>query len=1193
MKLKSLELQGFKSFPDKTVLNFDRGITAIIGPNGSGKSNISDAVRWVLGETSARNIRGGKMEDVIFGGTELRRSMGYAEVTLTLDNSEENGKLNLDYDEVTISRRYYRNGDSDYMINRKPVRLRDIQELFMNTGLGRGGYSIVGQGKISDIVSRKSEDRRAVFEEAAGIAIYRQRKRESERRLADTQQNLLRIGDIVMELESRVGPLEKEAETAKKYLELYEEKKKLDIRVAIYDIDNVKNRFAEINDKYLIAKRDYETAEDEVNSISAQRDKISTDTEEKRSLLEDVDRRIAEKRESRLRTEGSAKVLENEFSHIGERIAALEEEKKRHAENKESISEALKIASEEYEKAIAATREMKDNHASLRASYDSYLPKIEEMTDKIDEADVEEKESTDALLDKRIRLSAMVGGEDISDELIGKAKEEEATARELFERLSAEKKESDKKLSDHNEKVENGKKEINEKTDFLSGLSESSESLREKTENIRAAVMGGEQKLSALRTMEEHFEGYAGAVRHIMNGSKPGVIGPISKLISVPSEYTVAVEIALGTNIQNIVTETDSVAKDCIAELKKAGAGRATFYPLSSLRPTRIKNEQDIRKETGFLGFGDEVCKYDPKYSAAVEFALARTAVFDNIDNASAAEKRNSFSFKAVTLDGQVINAGGSYTGGSSKKESGILSRAEEIKTLETELRDNKKEYEKVSAEYEKVKKQYEETAEEISALADTLSLLSTLQSAEQVKNDMLGDSLKEAETALENAQSNLRGFDEKKENRASEIAALRSEIESDQEKLKAITEKKISLGESLRALTAEQNKFSVDASELELKIIAADHDNTASADKIEALRQTLASEEEAYLNNEQSVFALSTKRSEINEKIEKELQRTGSFEEEEKALAEEREKFSADVAGAAEKLADADARYKDASAKRDTLFKTFTKYESQRNEFMGENDAVSERLYEEYELTYSDAVALNYEKLEESERNKAGRQQAHLRNQIRMLGNVNVGSIEEYAAVKERYDLLSEQTTDLEKAKKELISIISKLEAEMSQQFTAVFDEINVNFKDVFRELFGGGKAELRLEDPENPLECGIEILAAPPGKVIKSLLSLSGGEQTFVAIALLFAILRVNPTPFCLLDEIEAALDEINVTRFADYTKKYSDKTQFLIITHRRGTMESADMLYGVTMHEKGISEVLGVNMDDAERKLGVKLK
>ncbi len=1204
LRLKTLELQGFKSFPDRTVLNFENGATVIVGPNGSGKSNISDAMRWVLGEISSKSIRSTKMEDVIFGGADSRRPMGYAEVSVTFDNSPDSPGAHLDspYDEVTVTRRYYRAGESEYFINRKPVRLKDIYELFMNTGVGREGYSIIGQGKIAEIISRKSDERRSIFEDAAGIAKYRYKKQEAERRLNATEDNMVRINDILSELEGRVGPLEKESVRAKKYLELYEEKKRADVSLWLYDTEDIRVKVEEADSRFKLSAHELEMAEDSLASLELQNDKLYEASQQNKLVSEQLISKIREQDDKNHRLDSEYKINENNIAHCNALIesdkfsadaiernrAAADEEKAKREENVAELKKALDGANSEYDSLTEKKRLGEEDVLTMSAELEDKFAIISEL--KSEQTDIKVRIS---VIDNSRRQdddknrsieSEIEGYEKITVELTEACKAAEATVQDYvsaIEKINGEISESDEKIAELLEK---------KNTDANASA------------ELRARSGALEQRIDALRRMEEHFEGYNNSVRFVMqayeegkittaSGAKCGKIyGPVSKLISVDRNYITAIETSLGANLQNIVVENEECAKSAIFALKRAGAGRATFYPLTSMKWQGSTKELDAAKSyAGFIGTADELVSADDKFGNIIKSLLGRTAVFDNIDNATVMAKAQGYKVRAVTLDGQQINVGGSFTGGSAKRDSGILSRGADIEKFTAELDDIEKKIAKLDAARAETEKAYESAMSSKKSTEDRKSLFETMLGAERARYDSQKAKLDANITLTEKLKADYEHLRELREQYDNEIELLSAKENALSEKIAEVEEyryeleiKKNNKSDEIEALAAEITEMYIKISEIKKDIESEEQLISAVEERINNL--TLENTE-----REGRLAELKAKIEEYRALIAENRERAAEGEAELSRLNAERASVEEGGFEFEKKLTELRNKIREKTNQKELIFREHSKNENKLSQLQSEQDKLASKLWDDYELTRAGAVELGYPEVNKENRAEVAAKQTECRNRLRGFGNVNIGAIEEYEEVKTRYDYMTGQINDLNAAKADLVSIIDKLETEMKTSFMDSFNKINENFGKVFKEFFGGGSAELSLTDPEDVLGSGIEIKAAPPGKIIKNLIQLSGGEQSFVAIALLFAILKTNPTPFCIFDEIEAALDEVNVTRFAEYIKRYSDDTQFIIITHRRGTMEIADCLYGVTMPERGISKILSLNVHDIEKYKG----
>lgn len=1197
MKLKSLELQGFKSFPDRTVLNFNSGATIVVGPNGSGKSNISDAIRWVLGETSAKGVRGSKMEDVIFSGANSRRQMGTAEVSLILDNTEETGRIPDKGDEIIVTRRCFRGGESEYMIDRRPARLRDINELFMNTGVGKSGYSIIGQGKIAEIVSQKSEDRRTIFEEAAGISKYRSRKNETERRMESVAENMVRVGDILRELEARVAPLSKESEKAKKYLELFEEKKRLDVALWLFDVENVRRRVGELSDSVSVAKRVLDEADGELSALEAKNEHLFDESQTTKIKAEQTQRALRDNSAAALELKGNIRVINNELEHLKDRRIGSGTELNMY---RAAISDAEKNTEELRRK----LDELKKTLEEQRTEYDGMTSEADGLKRKrIDiEADMAESDGrisslNDLLVAGKIRLSEIAG---FHDSIGGRKASLSSELSELSERDAVIEErigKADRTISDYMQKSEQKNGFCNELSEKIKALGIRIEELRSAQGKLVTELTAKKQRADTLRRMEEHFEGYNNSVRFVMDNSErgrlSGILGPVSRMIDVPKKYSVAIETALGANIQNIIVENEEAAKRAISMLKQNGAGRATFYPITSVRAQPLNmNISALERNPGYLGIASELISFDERCAGVIGYMLGRTAVFDNIDNAADCAKATGYRLRIVTLDGQIINTGGSFTGGSSKRDSGMLTRAQEIARFESdaerlniELTANREKVASLQAESDGISDELEGVKQDISVLETMLGAEQTqkllLQS--QLENDRAQYGRISGELDALSAESDRENGE--REDLEKENGRLTAELAEEKERRRGLETQHEELNRNIARVLDRANAGLIRITQTEKDIESAEKDVELSSSTEQSLRLRAAQEEENIADAESMTGQYKAKLEAAHTELASLKEEAQRLEQEHAILADRGLESDA----ALTKLRD---KIKEESHRRENLFRAYTELDSKYESAKSEQDKLASKLWDEYELTYAAASALEYPPVTEENRTQSVSRQGELKTKIRSLGPVNVGAIDEYKEVSERAEFMRTQYDDLCVSKDDLENIISGLETEMKERFIDVMEQLDANFKVTFRELFGGGTAELRLTDRDDPLGCGIEINVAPPGKIVKSMSLLSGGEQSFVAIALFFAILSVNPTPFAVLDEIEAALDDVNVARFADYIKRYSGNTQFIIITHRRGTMEIADTLYGVTMPERGISRVLTLNITEVENRLGVKI-
>ncbi len=1193
-------MQGFKSFPDKTKLTFEQGATVIVGPNGSGKSNISDAMRWVLGEISSKSLRSSKMEDVIFGGADSRKPMGFAEVSVTFDNTDPENRLDAPYDEVIVTRRYYRSGESEYFINKRAVRLKDIYELFMNTGIGREGYSIIGQGKIAEIISRKSEDRRSIFEDASGIAKFRHKKTESERKLAQTEDNMTRVNDIFLEISAQVGPLEKEAEKAKRAIELLETKKKADVQLWFFDTEKYRNDIARVEMLYKQSSFELEAADEAILSYEEQRDRLSQVTQENRCESEKILSDIREQTDENHKIESALQVNENDVSHIKALIDASGDAKSAILASIENENREIDKHFEKIEQIKSDSRESLARHDETQDKIDTLGAEIEKLEDEIAIAldDMRALESQKMQVNVRLSVieNAKTTDSDKNTAILSQLKE----YSETDERFEGERKKIQRTIDEYEQDTARSNEkagELNESLEILLKRKESCDAELNQKELQRQSV---KQRIDTYRAMDDQFEGYNNSVRFIMKTYSEGklltpdgksvgkVYGPVSKLISVQDKYVVAVETSLGASIQNIVVENESVAKAAMLALKRSEQGRATFMPLTAIKAPNISQElKEASAFKGFIAFADDLVSTKSEYMNIVSYMLGKIAVFDNIDNATEMARALKYRVRAITLDGQQINVGGSFTGGSVKQGKSILSRAGEIKRLEAECAELDKAVSSLLQTQDASSAEIASAEREIKALEDRKKIISLMSASENTKLQQVCAKIDANKTLMEKLREDYDNIVRLRERYDEDFAALSEQIASYDDKISAIAElrsekdikknslsdEKDSLSESLTQIYIRINELQKDI-ETENLLIERSREHIASLTldasahdlKVDGYRDRLTSLENERKSGIERLTEGKSKLGELNAKRAR-LEENG-FEYE-------------------KKINSINALIKEKSAARDILFKENSSNENKLTNLKNEYDKLSGKLWDEHELTRNQAIALGYEEITAEERPALARLQTECRNKLRAIGSVDLDSVSKYKEVKERYDYMDKQIKDLTASKAELEKIISALDSEMKSSFIESFNKINENFNRVFVELFGGGYAELQLSDPDDVLNCGIEIKAAPPGKIIKNLMQLSGGEQAFIAIALFFAVLQVNPSPFCILDEIEAALDEANVSRFSEYIKKYTGGTQFILITHRRGTMESANRLYGVTMPEHGISKILTLNVADIAKK------
>ena len=1195
MYLKSLELHGFKSFPNRTVLSFERGATVIVGPNGSGKSNISDAMRWVLGELSSRNIRGTKMEDVIFGGTDDRRPMGFAEVSVTFDNSDPENRLDSQFDEVVVTRRYFRTGESEYLINRQPCRLRDIYELFMNTGVGREGYSIIGQGKIAEIISKKSDERRHIFEEAAGISKFRHRKEESERKLKATQDNLDRVKDILSVLESQVGPLEKEAEKARRGLALYEEKKRCDVSLWLYDTKQIRTDIEEADKALKLSQHELEIIDDMLADLERQNENLYLKSQSNKLLSENLLTEMRETTEKLHMLDNAMRVAESDFAHSAELIAQY----KSRISDIESSVNTLKGN-------IASYDEKKSEHKKvLSALLDEkleYLANEQALARQISECDRALEEALDELTVEEgsastlnIRINVLTSSKSQDGTKSSEIEKEIAKYEDEAKVLSDEAARCEREASGFRSRISDKETILKETAEKIERLTDERQSCAEKLAEKRLEHDSKIRRADDLQRMIDHFEGYVESVKFVMKEYSEGrisgagkIYGPLSSLLTVDKQYITAIETSLGASLQNIVVENEETAKRAINALKSANAGRATFYPISAIKSATETDEiRQAKSMPGFIGRADTLVNTNDRYRSVIEWLLLRTVVFDNIDNASDAAKKLRYRVKIVTLDGQVINAGGSFTGGSAKRDSGILSRLTIIADLKSKADVLAKEISSLEGSMASIESELSELKSQNKDAEQERELLLTLSRSQFAALDTANAKYNANNDILEKLKADRDGLINQQTRADEELVALNADYKANLERISALRDFRAKKAEERGVLDEKRDEYLGRANELSVKIAAAEKD-VENVDQMIGSVQSRIDElnAECTLHNNRINELLSRRSGLDTRKSENQIE----YERLETLLSELTEKRSEVQAGSDEferELAAIRERNKEKIASRQVTYESVIKNENRLVHLQEKQDKLGSQLWDDYEITYEDAVSLEYPAVTAENRDEVASNQSSLRAKLRAIGNFDPASIDKYAETKTQYDELNTQYVDLTRSYDELIDIIQRLENEMQTSFITAFEAINKNFGKTFKELFGGGNAELSLTEPEDVLSSGIEIKAAPPGKIIKSMSLLSGGEQSFVAIALLFAILKVNPTPFCILDEIEAALDEVNVYRFGDYIKRFDDNTQFILITHRRGTMEIGDKLYGVTMPQRGISQAIELNVEEIEGK------
>ena len=1183
MRLKELEIQGFKSFPDKTKITIGEGITGVVGPNGSGKSNISDSIRWVLGETSSKQLRGsGKMEDVIFGGTQSRGAMGFASVALTIDNSDHG--LDMDADEVTIGRRYYRSGESEYSINGQNVRLKDVYELLLDTGIGRDGYAIVGQGRIAEIVGAKSAERREIFEEASGIAKYRYRKNEAERRLEAAEGNLERLRDILGELEKRVGPLKRDSEKAQQFLELSERRKSLEVTLWVDAIRRANDTVRDQQRKFEAAQADYERLSRQLDEFD---EKSAALREEAQQLVLQVEQANADIRavtEANAGSESEIAVLKNESEHSRFRIDEATGELERAGQGRQSIeTEAAghKAAIEKLHGEVAA---LDTRVAELRAELRALEEKAAASGQRRDVIDAAIARLQDTATAAKVRAASAQSAKEAAAQRLDEAKQQAVELENSAAAAEEEKRRAERRLKDAEEAVTRN-------DNIKAGLKLKLESRRRQQAEAADALQKADkersntsQRIHILEDLERNMDGYQQSVKAVMRAAAGrrlrGIIGPVAGILTVEKGYETAIETALGFALQNIVVEDQGCARAAIGFLKDERAGRATFLPLDTVQGSRFTG-----RLTGTAEVAADLVKCDPRYQHIIDNLLGRIIVVEDLSEASTVAKNLGYRNRIVTLDGQVINAGGSFTGGSTARSVGVFSRKQELDELRTRL----VKLEKKRADAEKELEARKAEVDNLTAQLSGAEAEGMNASSERLRASLELDRLTAAVAQHEENTRSLAAEIEAQQAAVTQNETACAEAKAAQGKAEAelntYNAELAELGESTGSLTAERECITNELSENQMQRLANEKDVSLHEAALEGL-QSRTGEAEARARELNAAIEAAKAKIEANALKIAEIERTRGENKEKIAAAEETIR-TANAARMEKEAAVARLGQENRALtdERERMSGEMARLAERRTAAENELNDTNTKLWEEYQLTAGEAkeLCVEFESLTELRRSVA-----EVRGKIRGLGNVNVGAIEEYKEVKERYDFLKAQVTDVEKAKSELTRMIAELCSEMEELFTTSFKQINTHFQQIFKELFGGGHARLYLSDESNVLESGIEIEVSPPGKVIKNLSALSGGEQALVAISIYFAILNVNPAPFCFLDEIEAALDDVNVARYAQYLRRMTDHTQFIVITHRRGTMEAADVLYGVTMQEDGVSKILRLDLDKVSADL-----
>ncbi len=1190
VKLKSVEIQGFKSFPDKTKLTFEKDITAVIGPNGNGKSNISDSIRWVLGEQSSKTLRGQKMEDVIFNGTVRRRPLGFAEVSLTLDNSDRT--LNFDNDEVTVTRRYYRSGESEYKLNGASVRLKDIHELFMDTGLGRDGYSMIGQGRIDEIVGAKSNDRREIFEEAAGISKYRYRKQEAERKLAHAEENLVRLRDIFAELEGRVGPLEEQSRKAQAFLDLSEQKRSLEIGLWLNTVEHSKTQLREQDYKITLARSQYDGITNELANIEAGSEISMQDSRQITARIDEIRREQTKAEEESSRIKGDIAVLQNTAQMNLQTKQMLAADIDRAAEDDDKTTERIA----ECEQQIALLSDNKEELVKQQSEISSQMNLLaDDSGGKTEQIEQKNRELSRIALDISNSRVALAKAQTAADELRTRSLE----ADETIQKLNAAVSEYESELSQLKDDMKSVDEKISESSNVASGNELMLRSRNKKLEDLRSGlselqgkVSEYERRAQILSDLEKNMDGFSGAVKAVTNEAKRGTLrgvhGLVSRLIKVDDKYGVAIETALGAAMQNIVVEDENSAKRAMEMLKRNKAGRATFLPLTSVKANRLR--EDASGESGYVGRADELVEFDKKYTDIIGWLLGRTVICEDIDYAVAMARKFSYHFRIVTLDGQVVNAGGSLTGGSHVRGAGLLGRAAEIERLHEKARQTKSQYDEQNEKFKSLEAEVLKFEAQITAAKDEINIAMQDKARLESELRLVGE---QKDAALRNIKelSDLKTDFEKRGSSTDSEASDALRIISESETLKSRLEREIELLSGGRdELQARRDELAATHSQLGMKILETEKNIDVQRSVIEQCKLNISDRVSRVESLKAQIGSLENENEEISHKIEQHKILISGF----SAKFEDSDRQIADLEERRDELEQKTyalrAREKELSGQKEYAASELARLSAKKETLQREYDNVIAKLFDEYELSVDQAIELGIEIEDEK---AAASQLNSLRAKIRALGTVNLAAIEEFKEVNERYLFMKEQIDDVETSKQQLSKLINGLTTQMKEMFREKFAIISSNFAEVFREMFGGGTASLELRDPEDILNSDIDINVQPPGKSISILEQLSGGEKALVAVSIYFAIMKVNAPPFCLLDEVEAALDDVNVDRFAKYLRRMSGNTQFIVITHRRGTMEEADVLYGVTMQEAGVSKLLSIDVSQIEKTLEGKAK
>lgn len=1181
MYLKRLELQGFKSFADKTILELRPGITTVIGPNGSGKSNISDAIRWVLGEQSMKSLRGTKSLDIIFAGTQNRKSLGFAEASLVFDNSD--GALPIEFTEVTVTRKIYRSGETGYYINKTPCRLKDVLELFMDTGIGKDGYSIIGQGKIDEILSNKSEDRRHIFEEAAGIVKYRSRKEEAEKKLEHTKLNLLRINDIISEIEGNLGPLQTQSEKAKKYLNLREELKNIEVGLFVYNIEKYKENLQQI-------VQDIDVMQSQCNDEEGKLERVKILKEELKSSIDEITEQIENMSNLGFESQKEIEQLNSDINVARTRITNNNENSVRFTDEIQEQNEKIQELKQELEQKEAKKDNLKQNKEKFEKELNEKQEELAKITEKLSAKELEiegYKQTVEQNTDKKYELQSEINAQEINfqnyEKRQNQIKQEIQTTISELDNTRMNKEEISKGFYESENKKNKAQKSLEEVAKQKQEANQKIKSFESNINILSSDMRIKESRLKFLIETEKEKEGYIKSVKSLLKDCEnikdlgKGMHGVLANIIEVPDELETAIEMCLGASLQNIVTDTEEDAKKLVEHLRKNNLGRASFLPIASVKGKKLEKLKG--NESGVIGIASDLVKFNKKYEQIILNLLGRTVIVDNMNTAIKVAKQNGYTFRIVTKDGDLINPSGAITGGSvAKKTVNILGRGKEIEKLEKEIKNIKSKIQKLEEEKEEYEQSIEGILELSANLEKELQEIDITYATEKQKMISIDEN-------IQKLQNRLNKLKEEQKN----LETLKQESIEQKEKIQEETQKITNQNEELSKLIsefAELNKddqkyiddLNFDITNLKISVSSFDESESSIQEIQERINQELNNAKASIENKNNQIEQIKVENENLEKTIQETLNKIEEIKQKVSNSSAEIEKMKQERAQKSEKLSKQEDEITSKFKIIEDLKSQLVKLDVKKTKVEEDINTIINKMWEDYELTPNNVEG--YAKPE----NVALTQKRvnNIRAEIRDLGSVNVDSIEEYKNLKDRYDFMSEQRLDLENTMSKLRKVITDMTQIMKEQFREKFKIINKNFGEVFAELFGGGKASLNLEDEENILECGIEITVQPPGKKLQNMMLLSGGEKAFTAIALLFAILKINPAPFCVLDEIEAALDDVNVFRYADYLKKFTEHTQFLVITHRKGTMEAADTVYGVTMEESGISKLLSMKLN-----------